>query len=420
MKPKVNTLVAPPRWIKRPYHREWLWQQANNLFDYFQYRSINPKGGFYEFDVDGKPLQTDNPTRGIHTTTRMIHCMAIGHLLGRPGCDDLLNHGMNYLWEHHRDQKNGGYFWQINDDGPLGEPTKQAYGHAFVLLAASSAKFAGHPLADAMIADVTEVIKERFWEDKYGAVAEEFHTDWTPVPGYRGQNCNMHMTEALMEAYEVTGNVEYLTMAKSIAELIINTHAKACDYRVPEHFTENWQVDYSYSGNEMFRPAGTTPGHWLEWTKLLLQLHTLTGRSHAWMPKAAQELFKSAFKYGWDFEKKGILYTLDWNNEPANRSKLWWPHCEGIGATHFLTQHFGDNMHMLAYRRQWSFVASHLLDHEKGGWHEELTDDLAPAHTIFPGKSDIYHALQACLIPLYPALGSVPEMIYRDVKHDLA
>jgi len=39
-----------------------------------------------------------------------------------------------------------------------------------------------------------------------------------------------------------------------------------------------------------------------------------------------------------------------------------------------------------------------------------------PQATLFPGKSDIYHALQACLIPLYPAVGSLPEMIFRDVK----
>jgi hypothetical protein len=36
---------------------------------------------------------------------------------------------------------------------------------------------------------------------------------------------------------------------------------------------------------------------------------------------------------------------------------------------------------------------------------------MAPAHTIFPGKGDIYHALQACLIPLFPATGSLTKVI---------
>ena len=72
-------------WLSLPTHQDWLRGEANKLFDYFQWRSINPKGGFFEFDPDGKPLNADNPVRGIHSTARMVHCMTIGHLLGRPG-----------------------------------------------------------------------------------------------------------------------------------------------------------------------------------------------------------------------------------------------------------------------------------------------------------------------------------------------
>nr|UVZ00032.1 hypothetical protein K4M19_00341 [Agrobacterium fabrum] len=91
----------------------------------------------------------------------------------------------------------GGYFWQINDDGAV-DPAKQGYGHAFVLLAASSAKVIGHPLADHMLADITAIIDTKFWEPKHGAIAEEFNRDWSAIDGggYRGQNSNMHLTES--------------------------------------------------------------------------------------------------------------------------------------------------------------------------------------------------------------------------------
>ena len=48
-----------------------------------------------------------------------------------------------------------------------------------------------------------------------------------------------------------------------------------------------------------------------------------------------------------------------------------------------------------------------------GGWIEECTEDLRPSFTIFSGKGDIYHALQACLIPLYPAEGSLTRGIIQ-------
>lgn len=245
-------------WNTLPWHRQWLVKQAEGLFDFFQHRALNPAGGFFDLDAKGAPLQANDPVRGIHASARMVHCFSIGHLLGRPGCGDIVDHGMTYLWNNHRDGEHGGYFWQVNDAGPV-DATKQGYGHAFVLLAASSAKTVGHPLADPMLADITEVLETRFWEEKHGAIAEEFNRDWSPIDNYRGQNSNMHLTEALMAAYEATGDSNYLTKAERIADLVIRRRAGELDFRVPEHFDENWTLDKAYRGNEMFRPSGSTP-----------------------------------------------------------------------------------------------------------------------------------------------------------------
>lgn len=398
-------------WSTLPWHRQWLVKQAEGLFDFFQYRAVNPKGGFFDLDRHGAPLSSDNPVRGIHASARMVHCFSIGHLLGRPGCGDIVDHGMTYLWDKHRDQEHGGYFWQVDDNGPA-DATKQGYGHAFVLLAASSAKVVGHPLADAMLADITEVLETRFWEEKHGAINEEFHRDWSPIENYRGQNSNMHLTEALMAAFEATGDKSYLTKAERIADLIIRRAAGALDFRVPEHFDENWVLDKDYRGNEMFRPSGSTPGHWLEWSRLLLQLWALGNRKHEWMPTAAKSLFVQSMALGWDREKGGFFYTLDWDNTPAKTEKLWWPMCEAAGAAHFLNEHLpADEFYEDSYRRIWSTISNNFLDHQFGGWHEELTEELVPANTLFPGKGDIYHALQACLIPLFPADGSLTKVI---------
>ncbi len=87
------------------------------------------------------PEHTERP---LHETTRMVHCFAIAHLLGRQGAADFVDHGLAALRNRHRDARHGGYFWSFDDNGPR-ERDKLAYGHAIVLLAAASAKCAGHP-----------------------------------------------------------------------------------------------------------------------------------------------------------------------------------------------------------------------------------------------------------------------------------
>src|SRR4051812_8063520 len=250
--PLTQPLLPPTgsSWRNRAFHRVWLTDQANTLFDLYQHQIVNPDGGFFDLDAAGQPMNDGNPVRQIHNTTRMVHCFSIGALLGRPGCETIIDHGMRFLWERHRDPGHGGYVWSLDDDGPR-DATKQAYGHAFVLLAASSAKVVGHPLADPLLEDITGVLEQRFWEDSHGAVAEEFAQDWSPLSQYRGQNSNMHLTEALMAAFEATSDRSYLEKAERIASLIIGRHAAALDYRVAEHFHADWSLDRDYRGYDV-------------------------------------------------------------------------------------------------------------------------------------------------------------------------
>ena len=396
-----------PDFAQRPVHRGWLIDQAKGLFDFFR-AAYNPAGGFYALGNDGNPLSPPGPggvVRNLHEATRMVHCYAMAHQLGLPGADRMIDHGMTFVWSRHRDGRHGGYFWGVNDRTAVND-SKQAYGHAFVLLAGASAKVVGHPDADRLIADATEVLDRRFWDAAAGATTEEYAADWSPLGDYRGQNSNMHLTEALMAAFEATGEREYLTRAERIASLIINCHARAEGWRVAEHFRADWSVDRSYAGDPMFRPAGTTPGHALEWSRLLVQLWELGGRAHPWMFEAAQALFLNTCAIGWDSTKGGFYYTLDWDNRPDRSDRYWWPCAEGIAAAAVLRKAGADGRFELWYRRIWSFVASHVIDRQGGSWWPELDDDLLPVSRVFVGKPDLYHAVQACLIPLLPCTGS--------------
>lgn len=404
-----------PDLTSRPAHRDWLMGQATDLIAFFQRSALNPGGGFFALDAKGDPLPPDGrgrQLRHLHETTRMVHCYVIAHLMGLPGADRMIDHGMAFLASHHRDAANGGWYWSVSDDGPV-DASKQAYGHAFVLLAGASAKIVGHPAADALIADATEVIRSRFWDDTAGAMTEEYTPDWQSLGPYRGQNSNMHSTEALMAAYEATGERLYLDMAERIAALIINRHARAEGWRVAEHFDEDWNIDRDYEGDPMFRPAGTTPGHGLEWSRLLNQLWELGGRRHGWMIEAARALFLHTCDIGWDPARGGFYYTLDWDDRPSRSDRYWWPCAEGIAAAAVLRQTGGDDRFEHWYRRVWDFTNRHLIDHDHGSWHPEIDDELKPVSRVFTGKPDLYHALQACVIPLMPADGSVTRGLLR-------
>ncbi|MEJ2028960.1 MAG: AGE family epimerase/isomerase, partial [Maritimibacter sp.] len=107
--------------VQRPYHRDWLMDQARRLIGFFGTASVNPAGGFYFLDGDGTVL--DNAPRGtgaereLFATCRMVHCYAAADILGHPGAAEIVDHGMRYILDHHRDAENGGYVWGLDDAG---------------------------------------------------------------------------------------------------------------------------------------------------------------------------------------------------------------------------------------------------------------------------------------------------------------
>lgn len=385
--------------FQRPYHRQWLLTKARDLFEFFGANARNPAGGFYTLGNDGTPLS--DPDQELFNTCRMVHCFAAGQALGHPGAMQMVDHGMTFLLENHYDPTNGGFYWAVDQTGPT-NPAKRAYGHAFVLLAAASAHEVGHPKATQLHRLAMQAIDSHFWEEKVGALREEFDADWSRLRPYRGQNANMHAVEALMAAYEAFEDKRYLIMAERIADLIINRHARAANWVVIEHFDANWTPDFDYVGDPKFGPPGTTPGHALEWSRLLVQLWHLGDKRLEWIPDAASSLFHTACKTGWDPVNGGFYYTLNHDNQPDQRVRIWWPACEGAAAAATLRVVFEDTAAEGWYSDIWAVISRDFIDPMGGWWPVPETNDVLDPHP-FQGKPDLYHSVQACLIPLVPA-----------------
>lgn len=399
----TNSLFTDPK------HQDWLRQQASDQFNFFR-ASLNPTGGFFVLDYDGAPLSGD--LQELHTTTRLVHSYALGQQVGAEGAADIVDHGMDYLWTRHRDTQHGGYLWGLTPDG-IGDDRKLAYGHAFVLLAASSAKIAGHPDADRLLQDVWDVLETRYWEDPHGLFSDEHNRDWTPFSTYRGMNANMHSVEALLTAFEATEDNVFLERAGRILEFFVGRIAPDHGWRLPEHYTGDWKVDPEYAGNPMFRPAGTTPGHSFELSRLMLQYWDLLRRPEGNHVTRARRLLDQALADAWHEDLGGFVYTLKFDGSWDNPARYWWPVSEAIGTLAAFQKLAPTESDDAWYRRLWAFAQTHLIDPENGGWFPELDANNRRSSKQFVGKPDIYHSIQAALFPRCEALSGIAARLKR-------
>jgi sulfoquinovose isomerase len=73
-----------------------------------------------------------------------------------------------------------------------------------------------------------------------------------------------------------------------------------------------------------------------------------------------------------------------------------------IAAAAAFERRTGQPVYELWYRRWWDYAAANFIDRLLGSWHHELGPDNKPAELVWARKPDIYHALQATLLPQLP------------------
>ncbi|MFP3515182.1 AGE family epimerase/isomerase [Pseudomonas sp. SIMBA_077] len=391
-------------WLTSASHLKWLHDQGQTLVDFA--KAARVPLGFASLDRLGK--RPNDALADTLTTARMVHSFSLAHIQGLPGCTPLIDHGLLALAGPLRDATHGGWF--VSPDAHEGNRRKDAYLHAFIALAASSAVVAGRLGSAELLAEAVGVLERHFWSEEEGALLESFAEDWSDGELYRGANSNMHGTETFLALADVLDEDLWLDRALRIAERVIHQHAAHSNYLPIEHFDGEWQPLPDYNRDnpaDPFRPFGKTPGHGFEWARLLLHLEAARKQrgmpTPEWLLSDARQLFHNACLYGWQVDgAPGIVYTLDWNHRPLIRERLHWTLAEAAAAATALIQRTGEPQYDEWYQRFWDYIDLHLIDREHGSWHHELGPDNLPSTTIWPGKGDLYHAYQATLLPRLP------------------
>ena len=386
-----------------PAHSAWLSEEGDRLLS-FGRSAKHPGGGFGWLEEDGS-IDLDRP-RELWITCRMTHVYSLGHLLGRPDCASLVDHGVAALRGIFRDGANGGWWAQVDAAGPTARD-KTAYEHAFVLLAAASATAADRPGARELLDEALTVFLDHFWDDSFGMVVEQWDEAWTRLDPYRGVNANMHSVEALLSAADVLDDPTLRDRALRITTRVVHGFAAGNSWRIPEHFDAGWTPQLEYNADEPahpFRPFGATIGHWLEWSRLVLHLRASLGSSVPdWLLADAVSLFDAAVREGWAVDgADGFVYTVDWSGHPVVRERMHWVVAEGTATAAALHAATGDPSYAEWYRTWWQHIDTCFRDPVHGSWHHELSPDNQPSNHTWAGKPDTYHAYQATLLPRLP------------------
>ncbi len=382
-----------------------------------------PGGSSYYLDEDGNPVKSHE--RETWITSRMAHVYSIGTLLGFSGSDELADAAVKGLKGELHDEKNGGWYAGLTEDNEI-LAGKQCYAHAFVILAGSSAMLAGRAGAKELLEQALATYDAHFWNEEEGLACDTWNTEFTELEEYRGLNANMHTVEAFLAAADALEDETYRNRAGRIIASVAKW-ASENEWRIPEHYTSDWKPELEYNKDhptDQFKPYGATPGHGIEWARLITQWALSDGKRNGGVKQqyieAAEQLYHRAVADAWNADgAEGFVYTTDWAGKPVVQDRMHWVLAEAINTSAVLHQTTKKQEYADDFAKFLAYLDAKMIDHVKGSWFHQLNEKNEVIGTVWPGKPDVYHALQAMMIPYCQADTSIATAIAKGLHTNL-
>ncbi len=386
-------------------------------------------GGFLsDFTYDWQPDGLQN--KMIVTQTRQVWTTSKAAVfLNEDRYREIAKHGFHFLKDKMWDSTYGGFYTLCNREGEAIPSTfgnnKSVYGNAFAIY--------GLTAYYAMSGDTSALYlatKTFLWLDKHshdplhkGYFSRFLWSDSTLVEsspttntrdfgrnGWKDQNSSIHLLEAFTELYQVWPDSLLRQRLLEMLQIIRDTITTDKGY-LTLFLERDWTPVSFRDSSDAVRQENyfldhVSFGHDVETAYLMLEAsHVLGLERDTKTTTIAKKMVNHALAKGWDDEKGGFYYQGYYFNDPDSISiisevKTWWVQAEGLNALLLMSGLFPEEeKYYQAFRKQWEYINTYLIDHEHGGWYEEGLDN-SPEYAEAPKAKDWkvnYHNMRALM-----------------------
>lgn len=315
--------------------------------------------------------------RRVRVQARQIYCFAKAAELGwYPPGRELALKGLDYLLTKARGVDGfPGFGHILARDGSLSNGLRDAYDHAFVLLALAAVYQLTNDSQVRAEIDATLVFLDNHLRSAHGGYREG-----VPDSPPRRQNPHMHLFESMIALFDATHDLSFQARSGELFSLFVSNFYDTATQCLGEYFEEDWS---------RILPVSVEPGHQAEWVWLLKGFERITGCPTG---RYRSELLRSALRYR---DVTGCL--IDEGDSAGNVTKSTrrcWPQTEILKAWLAQTESGevgADDEARWAVDR----LVRHYLRHPvAGGWYDQFDANGRSLVDIIPASS-FYHILCA-------------------------
>ncbi len=335
------------------------------------------KGGFIE-RLDPQGRADHLAPRRVRVQARQIYSFATAARVGwYPPGRDIAMKGLEHLLAKAKSPDGRpGFVHLLDCDGNVLNPLRDAYDHAFVLLALAAAyELSGDARVREEIDSLVAFLDSGLRSPHGGFI------EGIPATLPRRQNPQMHLFEAMIAAFDATHDPAYQNRAGDLFGLFVASLYDARREVLGEYFEEDWSK---------IEPLVVEPGHQAEWIWLLKGFERITGCPTG---RYRAQLLSSALRYC-DDVTGCLIDEGDAEGNVRKSTRRLWPQTE-IAKAWIAQAEAGEQGAADKAFEALARLHRHYLSHPVvGGWYDQFDRDNRSLVDTIPASS-FYHIVCA-------------------------
>ena len=375
-------------------------KELNDILNYWISNTIDNENGGYIGRIDSNNIPYNDAPKGSVLNSRILYSFSAAYNLTKNEIYlQYAYRAYDYIIHHFIDEKYGGVYWTVNNNGEPIDTKKQIYALAFAVYGLTEYyKACKNKHALNLAIELYNKIVNHSYDKKYGGYIEAFARDWTELKDLRlsekdanerkSMNTHLHVLECFTNLYSVWQNAELKNRLVDLINIFLE------------------KIIGSYNHLNLF-----FDDDWASKTKIISYGHDIES---AWLLQEAAEVI-----YDPDLLKKvkdcsiqivkaatsgidkdgGLWYEYYVTNNHLIKEKHSWPQAEAMVGFFNAWQITGQESFLNQSINSWHFTQNYIKDKQFGEWFWGVKEDHSPMKN--EDKVGIwkcpYHNSRACI-----------------------
>ena len=390
-----------------PGTAQWRDAEAGRLIAFGRAAAL-PGGGFGWLGANGE-IDAAQPCP-LYVNARMTYVFALASLQGADGARSLAASGLQALASRYADGENGGWFASVDLAGRSSTPPRRTMPTRIRCWPRPARRPPGFPGLRPPSRRPPAPSRRTSGPTREGCALESWNADFTEsgaVPRRQQQHALGRGLPGRGRCHRPPRLARHGPL--SIATRLINIHARANAWRIPEHYDENWRPRPDYNRRPPRRPVPALRHHPGPLLRVGPAAARPGGRRRPARPGLAARGGDRAVRYRRGRRRGPGTVTRDsstpstTHGQPVVTARLHWVACEAVLAADALHRRTGEERFAAAAARWWDEIDRYFLDRAGRRLVARADPGHDPGHVHLVGQAGSLPLLPGPAVPVAPA-----------------